>query len=174
MLLVQAVHFVSGGLTPPLKRLQGESRGMLSWSLIEGALPPGGNESRWGLVPLDLCAWEALDFKVKTPWIYGHTYIGEHMQIKGWSRAPGARDLHLWETESNVSPRHYFLQGLWAHFDKSTRDPARLSLTKSNSLQIDLCFRQANKAFCIILVMFSIIKCAKENNQNLPKLPGTV
>lgn len=37
---------------------------MLSWCPTEGVLPPGGNESRGGLLPVDHVQ-EALDFKAK-------------------------------------------------------------------------------------------------------------
>lgn len=40
---------------------------MLSWCPAEGALTPGGNESRGGLLPVDLLVREALEFKAKLP-----------------------------------------------------------------------------------------------------------
>lgn len=66
-MLVKAVHFVSCGLTPPYKGWREKSNAMLSWCPTEGALPPGGNESRGGLLPVDLHVWEVLDFKAKLP-----------------------------------------------------------------------------------------------------------
>lgn len=66
-MLVKAVHFVSCGLTPPYKGWREKSNAMLSWCPTEGALPPGGNESRGGLLSVDLHVWEALDFKAKLP-----------------------------------------------------------------------------------------------------------
>lgn len=66
-MLVKAVHFVSRGLTPPYKDWREKSSAMLSWCPTEGALPPGGNESRGGLLPVDPHVGEALDFKAKLP-----------------------------------------------------------------------------------------------------------
>lgn len=66
-MLVKAVRFVSRGLTPPYKGWREKSSAMLSWCPTEGALPPGGNESRGGLLPVDPHVGEALDFKAKLP-----------------------------------------------------------------------------------------------------------
>lgn len=52
---------------PPYKGWREKSDAMLSWCLTERALPPGGNETRGGLVPVDLHVWEALCFKAKLP-----------------------------------------------------------------------------------------------------------
>lgn len=38
---------------------------MLSWCPIKGPLPPGGYESRRGLLLVDLSVREALDFEAK-------------------------------------------------------------------------------------------------------------
>lgn len=53
-ILVKAVHFVSSGTTPPYKDWREKSNAMLSWCPTEGALPPGVNESRGGLLPVDI------------------------------------------------------------------------------------------------------------------------
>ena len=73
-------------------------------------LTPGGNESRGGLVPLDLCTREALDFKVKLP-EYTAVHVGEWGEQRMESSSPGSVPPGL---SGYVSQHHYFLQGLSA------------------------------------------------------------
>lgn len=112
-------------------------------------LTPGGNESRGGLVPLDLCTREALDFKVKLP-EYTAVHGGGVRRAKEGAQQPGtctSGTRRATSVSTIISYKDYQL-----HFDKSAGEIARLLLTKSNSSQIDFCFWQANKMFLHILV----------------------
>lgn len=55
---------------------------MLSWCPIKGPLPPGGYESRRGLLLVDLSVREALDFEAK---LHGYsTALREEGEGRGW------------------------------------------------------------------------------------------
>lgn len=51
---------------------------MLSWCPIKGPLPPGGYESRRGLLLVDLSVREALDFEAK---LHGYSTA---LREEGW------------------------------------------------------------------------------------------
>lgn len=96
---------------PPYKGWREKSNAMLSWCPTEGALPPGGNESRGGLLPVDLHVWEALDFKAKLPdytaiqgVVHGVKSMGNTIQ--------GLRDIILRDKGKNTSHNICFLVSL--------------------------------------------------------------
>ena len=134
---MKAVHFVSHGLTPPYKGWREKSNAMLSWCPTEGALPPGGNESRGGLLPVDLCVWEALDFKAKLP---------DFTAVQGECMESEVRGILYRDPGTCSSGRrikipaltYVFLRGFSDQKDsyKSSRDVAMLPLMKSDLLEI--------------------------------------
>lgn len=56
---------------------------MLSWCPIKGPLPPGGYESRRGLLLVDLSVREALDFEAK---LHGYSTA---LREEGWGVVGG-------------------------------------------------------------------------------------
>lgn len=53
---------------------------MLSWCPIKGPLPPGGYESRRGLLLVDLSVREALDFEAK---LHGYSTALREVEVGG-------------------------------------------------------------------------------------------
>lgn len=106
---------------------------MLSWCPMKGALPPGGYESRGGLLPVDFNVREALDFKAKLP-----DYIRPCMEGKVrffLYRDPGTYSLGIKNTSHIVRlPCISWLSNKkeGGNFYKSSRDLVKVPMTKSD------------------------------------------